>query len=295
MKKSLLFAILIIFAVLLLLIILKPRSLLQRIGPDIGEVVYAEADAVGSKTQQEIALTIDNNLFPIHVDSLYLVLWLEGTNILKSKRRKDIDLEAFSEDTLNLSATFRHKEIYEIVKKANEQNRDSLQTTLEGTLYYRFPLLGKTEIPFSEELKIRTPQLLEISLAELKVEETDLPDIKLEAQLEVINRDTLEFTILQLDYNLNISDSTITAEGTTGENTVVEGEGTTMLEIPIETSLGIVGDGLVQFIEEGSDWPYSMNTTVKLDTGMDIIKIMVMNMQIKDTIDVIDSAQQLLD
>lgn len=295
MKKGVLFTALTILAVVILLVFVAPQSVLQWVGPEIGDIVYLEADAGGSKMREKAALTIRNSLIPIYVDSLSLEAGLEGTEIFKSNIQEDVEIGAFSEDTLNLAAMFRHKEIYEIVKEANEQGRDSLQVTFGGTLFYQFPVLGEIEIPFREELKIRTPRLPEISLAEIRVEEVGLPDVKLMARLEIVNRDTMEFTILQLDYNLNISDSTITAEGTTGEHTFIEGRDTTLLDIPIETSLGVIGDGLVQFIEEGSDWPYSMDADIKLDTGTDIIKVMVMNVEVKDTIDVIDSAQQILD
>lgn len=294
MKKILLFIAFLLLASILFVLIAEPETLLQKLGPQPGDIVYLEADAAGEKAREEVALTVNNRLFPIHVDSLFLEMELEGEKVFESVRKKDIRIGAFAEDTLNLSASLRHKEIYRILKEANEQSRDSLQTTAKGTLYYNFPLLGKTKIPFDKKIKIRTPQLPEVKLADVEVKEVRLPEVKLQTALEVINHDSVEFTIQKLDYDLQIGGDVIVTEGTMGEPTKVGKRDTALIGIP-DLSLKISDNPLAQIIQEGTDWSYSLNANMTLRVDRELFKTLIMDLQAKDTVDIVNKAQEALD
>lgn len=294
MKKTLLVIAFLILAGILIFAVAEPESLVRNVGPQPGDVIYLEADAEGSEVREEVALTVNNRLFPIRVDSLLLEMELEGVKVFESVREHDIRIGAFSEDTLNLSATLLHKEIYQIIKEANEQNRDSLQTTAKGTLYYNFPLIGKTEIPFDESLVVPTPQLPEIRLADIEVKEISLPEVKLRTAVEIINHDSVEFTLMQLDYDLRIGDEVIVTEGTMGEPTKVEKRDTALVGIP-DLGIEISDNPLAQLIREGTDWSYSLKANMKLRVERERFKTLIMDLQVEDTVDIINAAQKAID
>lgn len=294
MKKALLVISFLILAGILIFAVAEPESLIRNLGPQPGDVIYLEADAEGNKVREEIVLPVKNRLIPIRVDSLLLEMELEDVKVFESVREHDIRIGAFSEDTLNLTATLRHKEIYQIIKEANEQNRDSLQTTAKGTLYYNIPLIGKTEISFDESLIVPTPQLPEIRLADVEVKEISLPEVKLQTAVEVINHDSVEFTLMQLDYDLRIGDEVIVTEGTMGEPVKVEERDTALVGIP-DLSIEISDNPLAQLIREGTDWSYSLKANMTLRAERERFKTLIMDLQVEDTVDIVNATQKALD
>jgi LEA14-like dessication related protein len=287
MKKALLVIAIIILIGVVVVAAAGPRQILARLAPQVVDVLYVRTQASTEQAREEVALAIKNNIIPVHVDSLALRVRIEGVPVLASSRKQDLDIDAFTTDTLKLSATIEYDKIYELLKQAEEQGKDSLEVVANGMLYFDAPIMNDVEVPVSQDLTIRAPRLPEIRLDGISVQEVSLPDVSMTATLEVVNREPVAMTIRQLDYELQIDEDEVLVEGSAAHEIHIEANDTSTVEIPVEASLGALDDTIVQFFEEGTDWPVEMYASLRLDTGQKWLNNISMNIQMADTIDVI--------
>lgn len=285
--RIILITIVVIVVGFVIYLLINPEKILQALGPDIQEVYFTKALDSNKNGLDEMVIIFRNKLIPVSLDSLFMEVALEENNVAKIAKRDTIKIKPYTVDTIILPASIDYKQIFKTIRSANEENKDSLELSFKGTVFYNFPIIGNTRIPVDKQFSFRAPDPPEITLEKIKVTRLDLPKIDIVATIKIKNNESINLVINSMKYSFLIGDSVVVSKGSKRTSITIEGEKSTTTDIPIETNLNVIDNIIIQILKNGGKLPVTLNNEIEVSTNYEMLKNLIMDIEVKDTVTIL--------
>jgi LEA14-like dessication related protein len=222
------------------------------------------------KTEMNVSVLIKNTLpFAFRADSFQYQLYINDAEIMKSRYKKFISLEANDSSWIKLPVTVFNHDIDSVITANEKRKNDSAEYRMHASFY--------TDIIFRKKFSVTVKRYLPlIHIPDLKVNriEVDSLNFKRAAILvhaDVRNDNLFDIKLKDYAYEFQIEDHEW-IKGIIKGRTNIKSRSVTAIEIPVTVSFKEVGKTIFKLLRKGKDVNYKLLLNLVIESDIDMLK-----------------------
>jgi LEA14-like dessication related protein len=240
--------------------------LLPRVGMSVIEITSLTAE----KTQMNVSVLVSNTLpFSFSADSFQYSLYINDAEIVKSRYKKSITLEASDSSWIKLPVTVSNRLVDSVITANEKRGNDSAEYRIHASFY--------TDIVFRKQFEVSVKRYLPlVHIPELKVERVEVDSLNFKraaimVHASIRNQNVFDLKFRDYLYELQIEDNEL-VKGVVNGLTVIKAKETTQLEIPVSISIKEVGKTLIDLVRKGKNVSYDLLLKLVVESEVDMLK-----------------------
>ena len=238
--------------------------------PKVGMSVIEISSLTSDKTEMKVNLFVKNNLpFSFKADSFEYQLYINDAEIIKSRHKKTIELEANDSSWISMPVTVFNHDIDSVITANEVRKNDSAEYRIRTSFY--------TDIFFKKRFSIVIKRYLPlIHLPELKVEKIEVDSLNFKRAALILhasirNNNVFDLKFKDYAFEVQIGDHDW-VKGKIPGMTKLKSHATTELEVPVKLSLSEVGKTLFDLLKKGQNIKYELKLSLTLMSDVDMLK-----------------------
>jgi LEA14-like dessication related protein len=277
MKKTLL----IIFVSLLLIIsgLLLVRYINYQQDPDpyksfflprVALSVVEITSLAAEKTEMNVSVLIKNTLpFNFTADSFQYQLYINDAEIMKSRYKKTISLNANDSSWVKLPVTVFVSDADSLIDANEKRKIDSAEYRMHASFYSDL-LFNKT---FNVTIRRFLPlvHIPDIDIKKIEIDSLNTKRAIVHVHAAVKNANVFDIKFRNYAYELQIEDHQ-KIKGRSDRPTVIKAKGTTVIDVPAVISFKGAGNTLFKLLKKGADIKTHLVMNVTIESDNDMLK-----------------------
>lgn len=252
----------------------------QRSGKDVKEQVVPQlqlaqmqvTNLTADRAEIQMNMIIDNPTpVGLDIDSLYYTIYIEDNEVVKTTYPDPLHIEGSGNTTVSLPLTIYYDKLQSVLKKLEEEGKDSVVYKINAILHTDLALIPKDKFDLEVEKKMPLIRAPEIKVTDIRIDKLDFSGAVVQVEAFVVNENVYPLGFENMDYSFQIDDNE-TMEGHKSETVKVEAKDSTTIAIPVEVNFKEMGKGLIDLIKEGGDLQYTFNLRAKLVSDAHFLK-----------------------
>lgn len=244
----------------------------QRSGKDVKEQVIPQlqlaqmqvTNLTADRANVRMNMIIDNPTpVGLDIDSLYYTVYIEGNEVVKTTYPDPLHIEGSGNTTVSLPLTIYYDKLQSVLKKLEEEGKDSVVYKVNAILHTDLALIPKEKFDLEVEKKMPLIRAPEIKVTDIRVDKLNFSGAVIQVKSFIVNKNVFSLGFENMDYSFQIEDNEI-MEGHKSEKVKIEPKDSATIAIPVELNFKEMGKGLVDLIKEGGDLQYNFNLRTKL-------------------------------
>jgi len=240
--------------------------LLPKVAMSVIEVNSLSAE----KADLSVGVLIKNQLpITIKADSFQYQLYINDAEIIKTRYKKTILLEANDSSWITLPVTVLKHDVDSVIKANEKRGIDSVEYKLNATFV--------TDLIFKKKFSVSVKRFLPlIHIPDLKVNRVEIDSLNFKRaavtlDVDIRNDNVFDIKVKDYSYEAQIEDHEW-IKGTIKGITDIKAKATTGIEIPMTISLKEVGKTIGKLLRKGKNVNYKLTLKFQMESDVDMLK-----------------------
>lgn len=263
------------FLLLLIFILTTTTNVFQKLKDDITPNLYLTKMQVNNLSSDQVNMDMfvlfDNPLpVDVNMDSLSYTIFIENTIVAKSTYRDSLKMESGDSSTISLPVTLNFKKLESILKKLENNARDSVDYTIMAKVYEKNWITGES---FDIKIEKQLPVIMfpKTQIQNLSVKHVGLKETSIEVTANVNNPNIFSFGLKDIQLQLQLDDNKV-LNGTKEGTVELPSESTTPISFTFSLNLNEAFKSLIDLIKEGKDLEFYLSMNADVASDQDILK-----------------------
>lgn len=226
-------------------------------------------------------LAVENkNPVALDLAGLEYDLKIAGQSLVSGVTGQAVKLKANATSPVELPVTLKFEELNKLPGEIWQ--KDSVAYQLDTKFKISLPVIGDYSIPVSRQGELPVPRTPEVKIRNVKVVDLGFTSAEILARVEIINPNSFDLGISDLNYQLNI-DEQRWGQGSIKQMKSIPKKGRGTIDIPVNLDLSAMGSTALKLLQDKSTLIYQLKGDVTLDTGIELMRNYKMPLDIKGT------------
>jgi LEA14-like dessication related protein len=227
--------------------------------PEVKVVSVSITDIQGSRLKSTLGVIVTNHLpAEINIQKLEYNIFIDSMVVAESFHHEPIHLEALGSTPVKLSMESRTEPTERLLRRFDEQDRDSAVYTFNAAFSVDVPIVGVRDFTIHEEKRMVAIRLPKLEIDKVKIHKLGFNESRLNMMVHVENPSLMLLTIKNARYTFTI-DKVLELEGTLKETINVPPHGRQTVPMVLDITRAKIVRLTWKVLFEKKHTPFKMN------------------------------------
>ncbi|MGV3586019.1 MAG: LEA type 2 family protein [Adhaeribacter sp.] len=248
------------------------KKIVDYVVPELKLAQIQVTNLTAEKADMKMNMLLDNpGPVGFSLDSLFYTVSIEGNEIARTTYPDSLRLEARDSTTVELPLTIYHDKLADLLKRLEQEGRDSATYAINATIFTDMALIPKDKLNMKIEKRLPVIRIPEIKVTDIKMKDVGLRGATMVVETSIKNKNVYPMRFTDMNYRVQV-DNNGWMEGSKPGTINIPAKSTAPLTIPLEIKLKEMGKNALDLIRKGTDVHYDLRMNTKLASDAQVLK-----------------------